>query len=166
MCEALGIYLPLSSTAVTTIYRTPNYESEDFSQAINGVRKWLTSLESKYKSLPTIIVNGDFNFPTMKSWSSNEILTFLDKIHEREDRANIGTVTLQNKLLCDLVQDLYLHQIIQGHTRKNNLLDLFFCNDLDIITGHSKIENVLFSNHTLRLINTLIAPELQKECRQ
>ena len=63
------------------------------------------------------------------------------------------------------MQDLYLHQIIQGHTRENNLLGLFFCNDLDINTGHNKIENVLFSDHTLCLINTLIAPEPQKEYR-
>merc|ERR1712240_7227 len=94
-------------------------------------------IECKYKKSPTVIINGDFNFPKMKSWSSTEILSFLDSVNEREAKdLHIGTVPKQTKILCDLIQDLYLHQIIEGNTRKNNLLDLFFCSDLDTIVSH------------------------------
>ena len=58
-----------------------------------------------------------------------------------------------------MIQDLYLHQIIDGHTRKNNILDLFFCSDTDIIVNHEKLENVLFSDHALCIVNTLIASD-------
>ena len=61
-------------------------------------------LESKYKITPTMIINGDFNFPSMKSWSSLEILSFLDNIIDRENKdLHIRTVTKQIKILCDLV---------------------------------------------------------------
>ena len=52
--------------------------------------------------------------------------------------------------------------MIEGSTRKNNLLDLFFCSDLDTIVSHEVIENVLFSDHAICVINTLIATEPQK----
>ena len=145
MCEAIGLYFPLSNTVIVTIYRPPNCELDDFAKVINKSSEWISSIECKYKKTPTVIINGDFNFPKMKSWSSTEILSFLDNINDRETKdLHIGTVPKQTKILCDLIQDLYLHQVIEGSTRKSNLLDLFFCSDIDTIVNHEVIENILF----------------------
>ena len=79
---------------------------------------------------------------------------------------HIGTVPKQSKILCDLIQDLYLHQVIEGRTRKSNLLNLFFCIDLDTIVNHEIIDNVLFSDHAICIVNTLIATEPQKHMKK
>ena len=163
MCEALGLYLPLSNTAFLTIHITPHCDKEDFSVIIYGVSNWIAALEIKYSEMPTVILNGDLKFPSMKSLSLVEILSFLDNLQDREARdMHIGTVTLQTKLLCNIVQDFYLHQIIEGHTRKRNLLDLFFYSDQYIILEHEIIDNVLFLEHTPCVIKTLIVLEPQK----
>ena len=108
--------------------------------------------------MPIVILNGDFNFPKMKSWDSSKILSFLDDIQDKESQnREIGSVTQQTKILCDTVQDLYLHQIIKGATRKGNLLDLFFTSDQDIILEHDILANVLFLDHSLCLIHTTIS---------
>ena len=78
MCELLGLYLPLSKTAIVTLYRPPSCEVSDFSQALDSVKSWISTLESKYNTTPTIVLNGDFNFPKMKVWDSAEIVKFLD----------------------------------------------------------------------------------------
>ena len=98
MCEAIGLYLPLSNRAIVTIYRPTGCELVHFSKAINRVSNWLTALETKYSVTPIVRVNGDINFPSIESWDSMEILTFLDKLHEREDReVHIGAATLQTR---------------------------------------------------------------------
>ena len=66
-------------------------------------------------------------------WDSSEIVSFLDDIQDREtNNLTIGIMSTQTKMLCVTVQDLFLHQIIEGSTRKGNLLDLFFTSDLEI----------------------------------
>ena len=167
MCELLGLYLPLSKTAVVTLYRPPNCEVSDFSQALDSIKSWISTLESKYNTTPTIVLNGDFNFPKMKVWDSAEIVKFLDDIQSRElNNQVIGIMSSQTKMLCDTVQDLFLHQVIEGSTRKGNLLDLFFTSDLDIILDQEVIENVLFSDHSLCVVHTLIVSEPEKEEKQ
>ena len=84
MCEVLGLYLPLSKTAIVTLYRPPNCEINDFSQALDSIKSWISSLETEYSTTPTIVLNGDFNFPKMKVWDSAEIVRFLDDIQSRE----------------------------------------------------------------------------------
>ena len=55
---------------------------------------------------------------------------------------------------------------MKGSTRKGNPLDLFFTSDLDIILDQEVIENILFSDHSLCVINTLIVSEPEKEVKQ
>ena len=84
MCEAIGLYFPLSNSVIVTIYRPPNCELDDFIKVINKTSEWISSIESRYKKFSTVIINGNFHFPKMKSWSSTEILSFLDCVNERE----------------------------------------------------------------------------------
>ena len=84
MCEAIGLYFPLSNSVIVTIYRPPNCELDDFIKVINKTSEWISSIESRYKKFSTVIINGNFHFPKMKSWSSTEILSFLDSVNERE----------------------------------------------------------------------------------
>ena len=155
ICDTICIYLPETNLAQITTYRPPGSSIEHFKESIDIIRKWIYDMENKYDKTPMISLNGDLNFPMMKSWSYDEICTFLENIYNREsNESNIGSVKQQTKLLCELVEDLFLEQKIDGATRKNNLLDLQFTNDPDLFLDHEILENVLFSDHCICILNT------------
>ena len=113
--------------ALVSLYRPPSCVTEDFEKALDKIKNWISDIETKNSKLPTLTITGDFNFPQMKTWSHLEISDFLDKIHNREsDNQTIGAKTTQTKLLCEFTQDHYLHQYIDGTTRKKNLLTTGF----------------------------------------
>merc|ERR1712240_237442 len=112
-------------------------------------------LEVKYSKTPIIIFTGDLNFPSMKSWDHLEISKFLENVHNRkENNCIIGPVPTQTKILCEFTQDYYLSQFIEHATRKNNLLDLVFTNNIDCLISQEIIDNVLFSDHVMCVVNT------------
>ena len=84
----------------------------------------------------------------------------MDRIHDREsDNQSIGTKTTQTKLLCEFTQDHYLHQYIDGTTRKKNVLDLAFTNDYDMFTYQEKIDSVILTDHSLCILETTLEIE-------
>ena len=82
-CDTVCIYLPETNIAQITTYRPPNSSIEHFKESINVIRKWIVDMETKYDKTPMISLNGDLNFPDMKSWNYDEICTFLENIYEK-----------------------------------------------------------------------------------
>ena len=77
-----------------------------------------------------IVLCGDFNLPSI-NWS----LTF-------------PTVSLPTaNFMCDLVRDNYLHQMVVAPTRYQNLLDLVFTNQPDIVVGVQVVDNLPLTDH-------------------
>ena len=118
MCEAIALYLPSHNLAVINIYRPPSCRTEDFQITIHKINTWLSDIENKYKTTPTIILTGDMNFPLMKSWDHSEITNFFRKYIRESNDSHIGTIKLQTKFLSEFTQDHYLNQFITGATRK------------------------------------------------
>ena len=71
-CELLCTYIPEINTAVITIYHPPKCSNDKFIEALNWIETWLADLEDQNIN-PIILFNGDFNFPHMKGWDSDEI---------------------------------------------------------------------------------------------
>ena len=91
--------------------------------------------------LPNIIMLGDFNLPTM-SWSQP------------------GDCFIY-RIFCPFVESLFLQQFVNLPTRKNNILDLVFCNSeligsIDIydtfISVHCLLTVILFYQFVLQSI--------------
>ena len=53
----------------------------------------------------------------MRYWSVNQIRTHLEKIYNRKNNGSIiGSTPVQIKLLCEMVQEHFLHQVIKHNT--------------------------------------------------
>ena len=77
-----------------------------------------------------IILCGDFNLPSI-DWS----LTF-------------PTVSSPAaNLMCDLVRDNFLYQMVKGPTRHHNLLDLVFTNQPDLFHDVQVVDNLPLTDH-------------------
>ena len=135
VCEILGIYLPSINLVNVTVYRPPNSNFDNFNQVISKLRTWLSNLEDR-KIFPTIIVNGDFNFRFMSDWSYQERVSFMNTIDTRlDDGKTFADEKKQARLLCDVIQDLFLNQYIFQSTRGDNIFDLMFTNDVNLLTS-------------------------------
>ena len=149
-------YVPEIDLACVTVYRPPNCPMVKFKEVILSIHKWLEKLDSD-KICPKIIINGDFNFPTMKGWSGSDIDDLINHIEIREKSGkSLSEVKIQAKDLAELAQTNFLEQHIKDPTRKTNILDLFFTNDQDMIITQEFIENVITSDHTLNIMTTNI----------
>ena len=120
-----------------TIYRPP--ACTNFKSTVDLLRNTLENIPSP---LPTILITGDFNLPTM-NWASDTIYG-----GSSSDRS-------QAELLFNLAEDYCLNQIIETPTRLNNILDLFFTNNEHIIHDYL-VHPTNLSDHNLITINTNI----------
>ena len=135
------------------MYRTPDSPNLHFKETLENIDDWIKSIEKDIKTTPVIILNGDFNMKDMKSWSAEEIRLHLEKVHDRiENGETVRKIKEQTKMLCEFTQDFFIHQIIEHSTRKSNLLDLVFCNEDDLFTNQTVIENVLMSHHKIVIL--------------
>ena len=82
---------------------------------------------------------------------------------ENENGKIISRIKEQTKMLCEFTQDFFIHQIIEHSTRKSNLLDLVFCNEDDLFTNQTVIENVLMSDHKIVILESNISLNSKKE---
>ena len=96
-----------------------------------------------------VILCGDFNLPSI-NWS----LTF-------------PTVSSPAaNLLCDLVRDNYLHQMVVDPTRNQNLLDLVFTNQPDIVEGVQVIDNLPLTDHDAVQFTLNVVIPSQSRCKR
>ena len=69
---------------------------------------------------PTIFLTGDFNFPTV-SWPTGEIGTAPPDVKAQYDK------------LQQVTSEFFLTQLIEEPTTGNNVLDLLYTNNSDVI---------------------------------
>jgi hypothetical protein len=72
-CESTMCFVPTLKLALITIYRPPSCPSDKFYEVIDNVRTWLEAFEKDGQLLPSIIITGDFNFPSMNFWDQSDI---------------------------------------------------------------------------------------------
>jgi len=118
---------------ICTFYHPPTSDSHPLDQ----LHLSLTNLLNQSKTLPNILLMGDFNFPSI-TWNNG-----------------YGYVTPTygsslNNLFLEAINDAGLEQFVHQPTRQNNILDLVFSthpkvSNLEIVPGISDHDAVTFN---------------------
>ena len=148
--ELICLYIPSLDLALITLYRPPDTPARKFIEALVAVDDWIDKLETKIGKAPNILTSGDFNFPGMGSWTTNDMDSSTTKAAIRAvNKGEIGNVSDQVKNLIDIVHKYALNQVVKVPTRLENILDLIFVNNIDIIDHIETIENLLVTDHRM-----------------
>jgi len=115
------------------MYRPPNCPKEAFQDIINRCSECINQQGSP---TPDTLLLGDFNFPNME-WPSGKILAGSTK----EEQA-------QAKLLLKQAGNHFMNQFIMKPTRKQNILDLAFSNNINLV-HHYDVEPTIVSDHNI-----------------
>ena len=130
--EYLLLWTEKIKLATGIIYRPPSCPLNNFENAMKDIEAKINELGSL---LPSIILMGDFNFPTM-SWVTGRLYG-----GSREYRC-------QGECLRKFMEVFMLEQYIMEPTRKDNILDLFLTNNPDIVKMID-VGNTIMSDHDL-----------------
>ena len=144
LIEYICIYLLEFNLMIITMYRSPDSNSENLRIAIKEIEEAISSIAPVY---PTILLNGDFNYPHLR---------FRQGIVENIISSASGSGTLIN-----FVNKHHLIQLIDKPTRNDNILDLMFTNDEELLTGFETHITKELSDHLLITADTIICPKNQ-----
>ena len=128
------------------IYRPPDCNQNNFIPIITMIRDNINELPTP---LPTIVLTGDLNFP-MIDWESEVV------------RGGLNDVQIQATALLDLTREYCMNQYIRIPTRGNNILDLFFTNNDELIHEYTVDKNAI-SDHNIITISTNIKTHKPRE---
>ena len=140
-CELLWLELftHIGPVLFGTFYRSPNSDVS----SLNLLNSSLLSIHSRH----CIVLCGDFNLPHI-NWSTI-----------------YPTVSSPcATLLCTLVNDNYLTQLVNFPTRENNILDLIFVNSTNIVSGVQSVDNLPGTDHEAIQFTLIVAPPKQIHC--
>ena len=133
------LYIKQLALVVITLYRPPECPSDLFISSLEEIK---IKLETISTCLPNIIFTGDFNFPTV-DWNSESVIV-----------GGAG-YRLQAESLIQFARNLCLQQFIEIPTREENILDLFFTNNEDIVQEYD-VTPWKASDHRLITVKTSI----------
>lgn len=144
VCELIMLYENHMKTHIICIYRPPDTKSGEFLEVLEEVENYVKTINTDHN----VILIGDFNFRFLR-WSKTN-----DQIIHNIKSGGTKDEQLQANALIDLTDKYYLNQCICEPTRINNVLDLIFINDTDLLTQIS-VEDVSksFSDHNLIITN-------------
>ncbi|XP_069193332.1 uncharacterized protein [Procambarus clarkii] len=141
--EVLGLKIEKINLVIILIYKPPDATAEEFTEQINKIENSLDNLENP---IPDIIFLGDFKLPSLR-WkiaNNNIIPGNLSRPNQPQIRELLR--------FCDKFS---LNQQISEPTRNNNILDLVFTNNEDIIRDNT-ISDTTYSDHKLIEVQTTI----------
>ena len=127
-------------------------KNKKIKECLEEVTAWLHKLETGHSSTPTILVSGDFNLGFLQNWDSEIVEAIKAGATFPRDGRSVSEDKKQALHLIEFVEEFFMIQYIKEATRKNNILDLVFTNNIDVITTCQQIINSKLSDH-----NTLLA---------
>ena len=153
--EAAMGFVAASNSAYISLYRPPRCPEEKFREALAAIESWLNKLESSNGRFPTIILGGDINFPSMRSWGQRdiELMTANPMARLANDEA-LGGDKAQILEMIEFVNNFSLTQEVRENTREGNILDVIFTNDPVLIESSEIITNVQISDHNFVIATT------------
>ncbi len=132
-CNVVISRISSLNLAIVVVYRPPNCPKQAFRDILDQIED---TIEHMGTPTPDIMLLGDLNFPHIK-WPSGDILPGTTK-DERE----------QAELLLKLTHTCFMSQYILKPTRNNNILDLAFTNN-DNLVHHYEVTPTIFSDHNI-----------------
>ena len=129
---------------ISCIYRPPNTDKLSFLNLLNFINNFINTHNQLDKR--QVFIFGDFNFPKL-NWKDDNILEF-------------DTPSAVD--LSKFINQHLFSQYIKENTRQNNILDLFFTNDINFVQ-FVKVNDINISDHNLVEIYTSFFPYLSTD---
>ena len=144
-CEMVAVKIPELNLVVITVYRPPSAINNNFKVIIKEIDTLIRKLE---KPEPNILINGDFNFSFIE-WERIDGMGCGPKM--KLDAKVPKNAKEQYELLETLCGGML--QVIDKPTRENNILELLYTNEIEMI---SEIETykAKLSDHNKIIIQT------------
>ena len=128
-----------------SFYRPPNSSKLSLEQLENSLQKI-----PQVRGLPNIVLSGDFNLPSL-CWGEEE--------YSVESQPDYGTGV--NTKLLEIINDQSLVQLVKEPTREENILDLTFTTNPDLVTNTQIIDGM--SDHQAVITDIMIRAKLNKK---
>ena len=130
VCELLIVNIINHKTIIAVVYRPPDSSFKKFEEVLHIMNKTFAENENKTK-----IICGDFNFPPqiVEWYKYDEIL--YDQITVGHSKGETFEKRESYTKLKEMAHDFYLQQLVDKPTRGNNILDLVYTNDEDLLTN-------------------------------
>ena len=148
--EMIWIKLQLTnskSLLIGAFYRPPDSGGDVLDQLQFSLMKLQQTCSGN--TLPSILFGGDFNLPSIQ-WSSNSLRT---PPQYREGR---------NNKMIDIANDNSLMQHVQEPTRGNNIMDLLFSTNPDLVQNVALASGMRNHDIVLADINTKLKANKKK----
>ena len=143
MCETLAIKVKSLNMLLICLY-PPNSTIDNFRESLNVCQKAIDDVTDADNKVKDILQFGDFNLPCI-SWPSVQVYekSVSQKSQEKQ----------QAKILVNYVETNFLENYIYTATRGQNILDLVFSNNHQLVSNYSTTVNNKFSDHHLLTVN-------------
>ena len=156
-------FIPSQDLAIIALYRPPDTPAQKFVEALAVTDKWIDLIIKKRKKIPNIFFARDFNFPVMGQWTVHDMDSSTSKATTRAAKTkDLGNTSDQISKLIDIIHNNAFTQIVNIPTRLENILDLVFVNNTNLVDNIEAIENIVVTDHKLIIahLNTeVIDPE-------
>ena len=138
--ELLIINLEDLNLHIICVYRPPDTSSEEFQPCLDKIKIYLEQLEAS----DSILLLGDFNFPFIQWQEIDNTVIHQIKSGGTKDEQK------QANLLLELTEQFFMFQVITQPTRLNNILDLVFVNNPDMICNiNTEKSSKYLSDHNI-----------------
>ena len=130
--EWVSMYLQPQNTLFICLYRPPTCEVAKFQEVVQQLNRDIDGLGTP---APNVLLCGDFNFPAIR-WDREEV------------SAGAAYRSEQARTLIEFAAEHSLEQYVKAPTRIENILDLFFANNEEMVVDLNVHENSI-SDHKL-----------------
>ena len=161
VCELLAVHVHQLNTVVTVIYRPPDTRLAEFSPVLAQLDNILCELSDP---TPSIVLMGDFNFSKQNMyWIRSDNGHLIPLVHgHRHDGDDEGVhVRQQAAKLCDLALKHNLIQYVDKVTHGNEILDLIYTNDNDLVSSIQAEPWPTFTDHSV--VSATVSYQLGRE---
>ena len=123
VCEFLGLKLNINANecGLYVLYRPPDCKNREFGEISDFVVDFFSS--DRILIDQDALLFGDFNLPKSITWVKDDGLDFLMPTY----------IGFQATKLKEIVDRLYMTQLITEPTKGSNILDLMYCNNVSLV---------------------------------
>ena len=141
VCESIGIKIKTLETLLLCTYRPPDASFEEFEQSLKQCQEAIDKTMNENSKIRNILYLGDFNFPNI-SWPEGNVYSTARKEGETKSDEN-----RQAEILIEFTRAHFMENVILTPTRGNNILDLVFSNNHNLINNYLTTVNNKLSDH-------------------
>ena len=147
-CEAVITTIETTETILACIYRPPDAPPQKFKEMISFLDSYIK--EKTSDQYYEIIITGDFNLPSI-DWNTTSSMT----------KSQTTDSSKNHQTLLTFLSDHLLSQYIHIPTRYDNILDLLFSNNPNLVL-HVNSNKTELSDHNVVTVTTTTPLEYQE----